>query len=86
MIENKSLIYLYDMPSHIVTSVKIAEILKKTCEYDLAEPVQFRPPRISPSNGLLSPLVSGIMKVDPKDFQKVALAVKYFNIVDTSDD
>jgi hypothetical protein len=39
MIENKSLIYLYDMPSHIATSVKIAEILKKACEYDLAEPV-----------------------------------------------
>jgi hypothetical protein len=39
MIENKPLIYLYDMPYHIATSVKIAEILKKICDYDLTEPV-----------------------------------------------
>jgi hypothetical protein len=39
MIENKTIIYLYDMPKHIATSVKIAEILKKACQYDLTEPV-----------------------------------------------
>ena len=79
-------IYLYDMPVHIATSVKIAEILKKACDYDLTDPAQFKTPRISSSNGLLSPLVSGIIKVDRKDFQKVAEAIKYFDIVDTSDD
>ena len=86
MIESKSLIHLYDMPSHIATSVKIAEILKKACDYDLTEPIQFRAPRISVSNGLPSPLISGVMKVDPKDMQKVAQAIKYFDIVDSSDD
>lgn len=39
MIDNKPLIYLYDLPKTIVTSVKIAEIIKKACGYELAEPV-----------------------------------------------
>ena len=85
MIDSKPIIFLYDMPRHIVTSVKIAEIVKKAADYDLTEPVQFRPPRYSAQNGLISPLVSGLMKVDQKDFQKVALAVKYFDITDSTD-
>ena len=65
MLQDKPFIYLYDMPKSIVTSVKIAEIIKKACgDYDLTDPVQFKEPRISPTSGLPSPLSAGIIKVD----------------------
>ena len=33
--DNRQLIYLYDMPKNIVTSVKIAQIIKEKAGYDL---------------------------------------------------
>lgn len=80
--ENKPLIYLYDLPKSIVTSVKITEIIRKAATYELTEPVQFKDARISATTGLLSPLINGIIKVDQKDFQAVAKAIKYFEITD----
>ena len=80
--ENKHLIYLYDLPKSIVTSVKITEIIRNAAKYELTEPVQFKDARISATTGLLSPLINGIIKVDQKDFQTVAKAIKYFEITD----
>jgi hypothetical protein len=80
--ENKPLIYLYDLPKSIVTSVKITEIIRNAAKYELTEPVQFRDARISIITGLLSPLINGIIKVDQKDFLAVAKAIKYFDITD----
>lgn len=81
--ENKPLIYLYDLPKSIVTSVKITEIIRKACNgYELTEPVQFKDARISATTGLLSPLINGIIKVEQKDFQAIAKAIKYFEISD----
>jgi hypothetical protein len=36
---NKQILYLYDLPKSIVTSVKINEIIKNRCGYELQEPV-----------------------------------------------
>ena len=80
--ENKPFIYLYDLPKSIVTSVKITDVIRKACAYELTEPVQFKEARISMHTGLLSPLINGIIKVDQKDFVTVAKAIKYFEITD----
>lgn len=80
--ENKPFIYLYDLPKSIVTSVKITDVIRKACAYELTEPVQFKEARISMHTGLLSPLINGIIKVDQKDFATVAKAIKYFEITD----
>ena len=80
--ENKPFIYLYDLPKCIATSVKITEVIRKACAYELTEPVQFKDARISMYTGLLSPLINGIIKVDQKDFLTVAKAIKYFEISD----
>ncbi len=82
MQDQKSLIFLYDMPKSIATSVKIADVLRKKSGYELTEPVQFKEPRISPISGLPSPLVAGIIKVDLAVFQKVAKDIKYFELND----
>jgi hypothetical protein len=37
--ETKQILYLYDLPKGIVTSVKINEIIKNRCGYELNEPV-----------------------------------------------
>jgi hypothetical protein len=40
MVEEKAYIYLYDMPAQVVTSERIAEIIKRECDgYELKEPV-----------------------------------------------
>jgi len=82
MLLEKPFIYLYDMPKSIVTSVKIAEIIKKESGYELTEPVQFKDPRVSPFSGLPSPLIAGIIKVDQSEHLKVAKAIKYFEVSD----
>ena len=87
MIESKPLIYLYDLPKSLVTSVKVNDIIKRACNgYELSEPVQFKEPRISTTTGLPSPLVNGIIKVDQNKFNEVVEAIKYFSIADSSDD
>lgn len=80
--ENKPFIYLYDLPKSIVTSVKITDVIRKACAYELTEPVQFKEARVSMHTGLPSPLINGIIKVDQKDFVTVAKAIKYFEITD----
>ena len=80
--ENKPFIYLYDLPKSIVTSVRITDVIRKACGYELTEPVQFKEARISMHTGLLSPLINGIIKIDQKDFATVAKAIKYFEITD----
>ena len=77
-------IYLYDLPKDIVTSVKIAKIIKDACNYDLQEPVQFRDYRPLAS-GLPSPFSYGIIKVDQTQLLTIANAIKYFEITDGDD-
>lgn len=38
--DKNNLLYLYDLPE-TATSVKIAEVLKQKCEYELPHPAQF---------------------------------------------
>ena len=80
--DNKQLIYLYDLPKELVTSVKIAKIIKDAANYDLQEPVQFRDCKPHPTSGLVSPFQYGIIKVDTNQWQAVAKAIKYFDITD----
>lgn len=80
--DQKPLIFLYDMPKSITTSVQIANVIRKATGYELLEPVQFKEARVSPISGLPSPLVAGIIKVDQSEYQKVADAIKYFDITD----
>jgi hypothetical protein len=87
MIESKPLIYLYDLPKSLVTSVRINDIIKKACSgYELSEPVQFKEQRISTTTGLPSPLLNGIIKVDQTKFLEIVEAIKYFDIADSQDD
>ena len=83
--DNKQLIYLYDLPKNIVTSVKIAKIIKDACGYDLQEPVQFRESRPNPLTGVSSPFQFGIIKVDANQGATIAKAIKYFEIDDGVD-
>lgn len=83
---DKELIYLYDLPKGLATSVKIASIIKDKCEYDLPEPVQFKECKPNPLTGVLSPFSMGMIKVDKTHSKKVAEAMKYFKIDDGSGD
>lgn len=80
--DSKQLIYLYDLPKNIVTSVKIAKIIKEVSGYDLQEPVQFRESRPNPVTGVSSPFALGIIKVDANEGANIAKAIKYFEIDD----
>lgn len=84
--DNKQLVYLYDLPKNLATSVKIASIIKAKSGYDLPEPVQFRECKPHPVTGLASPFALGIVKIDQQEFQKVAQAMKYFDFEDGSVD
>ena len=75
---NTELIYLYDLPKDLVTSVRIATIIKAKTGYDLTEPVQFRECRSHPTNFLPSPYTYGIIKVDKSEWSNVAKGIKYF--------
>jgi RNA recognition motif-containing protein len=79
--ENKQLIYLYDLPK-VATSVKLADIIKKKCGYDLPEPVQFRDGKPHPVTGVISPFQLGIIKVDTAEWKRVSDALKYFDFDD----
>ncbi len=61
----EQLVYLYDLPKHIATSVKIAEIIKKACGIEIKEKVQFRDNKPHPLTGVPSPYQWGIVKVEP---------------------
>lgn len=63
--ENKQLIYLYDLPKNLATSVRIGTIIKEKTGYELNEPVQFRDCKPNPTTGIESPFKLGIIKVDP---------------------
>ena len=73
-----SLIYLYDLPKDIATSIGIANIIKAKTGYELTEPVQFRVGKPNRTTLLPSPYVLGIIKVDHSEFKKVAEGIKYF--------
>ncbi len=81
----RPILYLYDLPKSIVTSVKINQIIKERCGIELQEPVQFRECRPNPTTGLPSLFSMGIIKVDPVDFNKVRESMKYFDMTDGSD-
>lgn len=83
--DNKQLIYLYELPKNIVTSVKIAKIIKDATGYDLQEPVQFRECKPNSLTAVASPFYLGIIKVDANQWANVAKAIKYFEIDDGSD-
>lgn len=76
--QEKSLIYLYDLPKNNVTSVKIAEIIKRLSGYEIQEPVQFRECKPHPTTGLASPFTLGIIKVEPSEWKRISEAIKYF--------
>jgi RNA recognition motif-containing protein len=82
---SRPVIYLYDLPKSIVTSIKINQIIKEKCGVELQEPVQFKDCRPHFTTGLPSPFSYGIIKVDPSDFKKVAEGMKYFEISDGTD-
>lgn len=84
---DKELIYLYDLPKNLATSVKIASIIRDKCEgYELPEPVQFKDCKPNPVTGVASPFMMGMIKVDKTHSKKVAEAMKYFKIDDGSGD
>jgi len=80
--ENNPIIYLYNLPKAHTTSVKIAEIMKKVADYDLKDPVQLKDCRPNVNNGLPSPFVKGIIKIEPADLPTVAAKLKYFEFKD----
>lgn len=83
--DNKQYIYLYDLPKDLVTSVKLAKVIKDLANYDLQEPVQFRDCKPHPVSGLPSPFCYGIIKVDGSQLQQIAQAIKYFELTDGDD-
>jgi hypothetical protein len=80
--ETRPLLYLYDLPKNLVTSVKIASIIKQKCGYELTEPAQFRDKKPSLINEQSPLYMTGIIKIDPNELQNVARAMKYFDIED----
>ena len=80
--DNRQVIYLYDLPKHLVTSVRIAQIIKEKSGYELQEPVQFREARANFFTGLPSPFMIGFIKVDQNDAPRVTQAIKYFDFPD----
>jgi hypothetical protein len=81
-LDNKQILYLYDLPKYFVTSVRLAHIIKEKCGYELPDPVQFRECRPNLTTGLPSPFMMGIMKVDSNDAPRVSQAIKYFDFPD----
>jgi polyadenylate-binding protein len=72
--QDKNLLYLYDLPKDSITSTKIATKIKEAADYELAEPPQIRR---DPNK----PFYSAIVKInDPEKFKKVAEKMKYFDI------
>ena len=80
----RPLIYLYDLPKSIATSIKINQIIKDKCGVELQEPVQFKDPRPHALTGIQSPFCIGIIKVDAADYKRVAEGIKYFEMSDGS--
>ena len=80
--DNKQVIYMYDLPQHIVTSVKIHSIVKEKCGVEFSEAVQFRDYQPNAMTGLPSPFKKALIKVDAHDAKKVLDTIKYFEITD----
>ena len=80
--ESKLILYLYDLPMSIVTSVKISDIIEKRCGYKLLEPAVFKESRPHPVTGLPSPFVKGLVKIELSELKKVAESLKYFQVDD----
>ena len=72
----QSVLYLYDLPVGRVTSVMIADVIKRYTGYVLKDPVQFHQ-RMLP-NGLVSPFCTAFCKIDPSQLAMVAAKMKYF--------
>lgn len=81
---SRQVIYLYDLPRSIATSIRVNQIIKERCGLEIQEPVQFRDARPHAATGLPSPYCIGIIKVDPAEFKKVAESIKYFEMTDGS--
>lgn len=64
MDNSRQVIYLYDLPKNLATSVKIAEVVSSKANYDLTEEVKFRECRPNKLTGLPSPFCIGIIKID----------------------
>ncbi len=58
------MIYLYDLPKVIVSSFKIAAIIKEKSGYDFHDFVQFSEYKPNSVTGMRSPFSLGIIKVD----------------------
>ena len=72
--QDKSLLYLYDLPKEKVTSTQIATKIKELTGYEIADPQIRRDPN--------KPFYTAIIKInDPEKFKQVALTMKYFDII-----
>ena len=80
--DSYQLIYLYDLPRGIVTSVKISQVVKDLANYDLQEPVTFREYKPNPITGIRPLTCYGIIKVENSKLHSVASAIKYFEVTD----
>jgi len=72
--QDKNLLYLYDLPKDTITSTKIATKIKEVADYDLPDPPQIkRDPN--------KPFYTAMVKInDPEKFKQVATKMKYFDI------
>lgn len=71
---DKTLLFLYDLPKEDVTSTKISTVFKEKAKYDLIDPPQIRR---DPNK----PFYTAIVKInDQEKFKEVAKAMKYFEI------
>jgi len=81
--EKKNIIYFYDLPKELVTSVKLAQLLKDLAGYELREPAQFRDCKPHPITGVQLPFTNVMIRVeDQSKVKQIIKAMKYFEITD----
>jgi hypothetical protein len=72
-VENKNLLYIYDLPKSIITSVILKDTVKKVSQYDISEAPQIRrnPDR---------PFYTAIIKINDERFKEISHKLRHFNI------
>jgi hypothetical protein len=76
MMQDKTLLYLYDLPKESVTSTALANKIKELAKVEINEPPQIRR---DPNK----PFYTAIVKINEQDkFKEVCQAMKYFKIDD----
>jgi hypothetical protein len=71
--DKANLLYFYDLPE-TATSVKIAELLKSKCDYDLQQPAQFL-------KDITKPFANAMVRInDSAKLEQCADKLRYFEI------